>query len=407
MLDVETVRKDFSILREEVHGHQLVYLDNAATTQVPTSVIEVVSSHYQTANANVHRAVHSMASKSTRAFEDARSNVARFVNAESSDSVVFAKGTTDAINIVARGLRDYVKEGDVILPTIMEHHANYVPWQQLARERGARFEVVDITEDGEIDLADYAEKLRMKPKVVALAYCSNVLGTLNPVKELTRLAHDAGALVLVDGAQAMRHGIIDLADLDCDYFAFSGHKMMAGTGIGCLCGKPQALELLKPSEFGGEMVDEVSIGSTTFEKLPIRLEAGTPNYVGAIALSAAIDYLDGIGIDEISQYEDMLLKRAEMSLLRIEGIKILGQAQTRKGCISFNIEGVHPFDLCSMLDLRGIALRSGTSCAQPLMQRLSIAGAARLSPAFYNTIEEIDFAIEQIEEMSQRLRSAG
>ncbi len=407
MIDVESVRNDFPILSKEIHRCPLVYLDNAATTQVPQAVLDAVTSHYLTANGNVHRAVHSMANMSTKAFESARDTVAHFIGAASSDNTVFTKGTTDALNMVALGLRDLINEDDAIISTVMEHHSNFIPWQQLAKEKRASFDIVDITDKGELDINDYKKKLQQKPKIVALTFCSNVLGTVNPIKKLVALAHEAGALVVVDGAQAMRHQRLNMIDLDCDYFAFSGHKMMAGTGIGCLYGKPEALELLKPSEFGGEMVDEVTVKRTTFEKLPIRLEAGTPNYVGAIALASAIKYLEQIGLQDIADYESSLLDYAEIELSGIKGIHIQGKPQRREGCISFVIDGVHPLDLCTLLDLKGIALRSGTNCAQPLMSRLSCNGVVRLSPAFYNTHNEIDEAIEQICKCSDKLRSVA
>ena len=406
-MDVESVRKDFPILSEQVHGHPLVYLDNSATTQVPNQVLDAVANHYRTSNANVHRGMHYLAHVSTDALEHAREVVARFVNAPSVDCVVFTRGTTDGLNMVARGLSHLLQPGDAVVVSRLEHHSNYVPWQQACFSCGARFEVADLTPEGDIDEEDYARLLSAgNVKIVAMTGCSNVLGTVTPVARLARMAHEAGALFVLDGAQIMRHGVVDMRSLGVDYLAFSGHKMMAGTGIGALCGTPEALERLYPRDFGGEMVDVVTRERTTWEKLPLRLEAGTPNYVGAIALGTACDYLSMLGRKDIAAYEASLLDHAARELEKIEGLHVAGSPKERAGLVSFTIDDVHPLDLCTLIDTRGVALRSGHNCAQPVLEWLGASSVARLSPAFYNTMAEVDYAAEQIAKASRMLRAA-
>lgn len=405
MLDVPAIRRDFPILDQTVYGKPLVYLDSAATTQVPECVIARVAEQYRTGNGNVHRAAHRMASLATDALEEARKRVAAFVNAPDEDCIVFTRGATEALNTVAGGLRESIGPGDAVVATQLEHHSNFVPWQQLCRERGADFLCARIDGAGDIDLNDLARVLERRPKVVAVTACSNVTGAATPIKRIARMAHDAGALLVVDGAQAMRHGVVDVQDMECDFFAFSGHKMCAGTGIGALYGAREALERLAPCEFGGEMVDKVTLAETTYSALPLRLEAGTPNYMGAVALRAAMDYLEQLGRTEIAAYEDELVRHAVDSLARLDGVRILGSPKRRCGCVSFVAEGAHPFDLCALVDKMGVALRSGHNCAQPAMEAFGVAGAARLSPAFYNTHEEIDAAVACIDRALRMLRA--
>lgn len=407
MFDVAKVREDFPILQTQVHGCPLVYLDNSATTQVSDQVLRAIENHYHTSNANVHRGMHYLAHASTDALERARETVARFVGASDASCVVFTRGTTDGLNMVARGLEHLLHPGDRVVVSQLEHHSNYVPWQQACFATGADFRVARLTAEGDLDEAHYAELLADgKVKIVAMTGCSNVLGTVTPVKRLAKMAHDAGALFVLDGAQIMRHGVVDIADLGVDYLAFSGHKMMAGTGIGALCGTREALEMLAPRDFGGEMVGKVTQAQTTWEELPLRLEAGTPNYVGAIALGAACDYLSSLGREDIAAYESDLVSHAVSALGEIEGLHIAGSPKERAGLVSFTIDGVHPLDLCTLIDARGVALRSGHNCAQPVLDWLGTSSVARLSPAFYNTTAEIDFAASQIDRAAQMLRAA-
>lgn len=406
MFDVSAIRQDFPILSSEVYSKPLVYLDNGATTQVPTPVLDRIVEHYRTSNGNVHRGTHFTANASTAALEQARKHAARFIGAASEDSIVFTRGTTEGLSTVAAGLRDYVKPGDHVVSTLLEHHSNYVPWQQLAVERDGVFDVCGITENGDIDLGCLSRLLEENPKVVAITCCSNVLGTVTPVERICTMAHDAGALVVLDGAQIMRHRIIDVQEIGCDFFAFSGHKMMAGTGIGVLYGKPEALELLRPSEFGGEMVDEVTQAKTLFSDLPLRLEAGTPNYVGSIALDAAMTYLEGVGREDIARYEDDLVAYAAEKISQLDGTHVQGSPAHRAGCVSFLVDDVHPFDLCTLVDKLGVALRSGHNCAQPILDHLGTSSVARMSPAFYNTRYEIDHAVSCLERGIAMLRAA-
>lgn len=407
MFDKATIRNDFPILAGEAYGHALVYLDNAATTQVPAVVLDAVAEHYRTSNANVHRGMHYLAHRSTQGYESARARVATFINAPDERCVVFTRGTTDSINMAALGLSHLLGPGDCVVTTVLEHHSNFVPWQMACKRQGADFAVADIDEAGDIDLDGLSRLIdEGRPKIVAVSACSNVLGCVTPLKSIVSLAHEVGALCLVDGAQAMRHTRIDVQDIGCDFLCFSGHKIMAPTGIGVLYGSPAALELVEPSAFGGEMVDIVKPDETTFEQLPLRLEAGTPNYVGAIALATALDYLESCGRDAVARYEDELVAYAEQQLARIPGLHVLGAPRKRSGCVSFVIDGVHPFDLCTIADKHGVALRSGNNCAQPLLARLGTTSVARLSPAFYNTKAEIDVAAETVEHVASLLANA-
>lgn len=404
MFDIESVRSDFPILGIQANGRPLVYLDNAATMQMPLPVQQTMRYHYEQVNANVHRGTHYLSHESTKAYEEAREAVASFLHAPSTRNVVFSAGTTGAINMVALGLRDYVGPGDVVVSTVLEHHSNFVPWQQLCLECGAQFKVVGIDQNGNLNLDELRAAVCGGAKVVACTCCSNVLGTVTPIREVVSIAHQAGALCLLDAAQGIRHGVLDVQALDCDFLAFSGHKLGAPTGIGVLYGKMSALELLKPAWFGGEMVDIVTTERTTWEELPLRLEPGTPNYAGAIGLGAALEYLEFVGRKEAAEYEDELVAHAVKSLSHIDGMNVYGNPEHRSGCVSFNIDGVHPFDLCTLIDKMGVALRSGNACAQPLLNALGCTAVARLSPAFYNSFEEIDAAVSAISRGTQILR---
>ena len=396
VFDVKKVRSDFPILETQANGRPLVYLDNAATMQMPLPVMQAMQKHYELENANVHRGTHYLSHESTRAYEEARESIARFLNDADASNIVFTPGTTGALNIVASGLRNYIQPGDVVVVTALEHHSNYVPWQQLCKERGADFRCVGIDANGDLDMSALCE-MAAGAKVVACTCCSNVLGTVTPIEQVVQIAHEAGALCVLDAAQGIRHEHIDVQKLDCDFLAFSGHKIGAPAGIGVLYGKRETLELLEPRWFGGEMVDIVTMSETTWEDLPLRLEPGTPNYAGAIGLGAAIDYLVSIDKDEAAQHEDDLIAYAEKRLGEIDGMKIYGSPNHRSGCLSFNIDGAHPFDVCTLVDKMGIALRSGNMCAQPLLNELGCTAVARLSPAFYNTSEEIDITVEALQ----------
>lgn len=404
MLDVETIRNDFPILSIQANGRPLVYLDNAATMQMPLSVQRAMQHHYECVNANVHRGMHYLSHGSTQAYEEAREIVASFLHAPTQRNIVFSAGTTGAINVVALGLRDYVQPGDVVVSTVLEHHSNFVPWQQLCLERGARFKVVGVDQNGDLDLDELRAAVSSGAKLVACTCCSNVLGTVTPIREVVRTAHEAGALCLLDAAQGIRHGVLDVQEIGCDFLAFSGHKLGSPTGIGVLYGKTEALELLKPAWYGGEMVDIVTVEKTTWEDLPLRLEPGTPNYAGAIGLGVALRYLEEVGREEASAYEDELVAYAVKRLSDVDGLRIYGNPLHRSGCVSFNIEGVHPFDLCTLVDKMGVALRSGNACAQPLLAALGCTAVARLSPAYYNSFAEIDKAVSAIESGSSILR---
>ncbi len=396
---VLALRAEYPILDQQWGNTKLVYLDNAATTQVPTCVLNRIITHYQTDNANVHRGIHRLSERSTAALEEARSVVASFIGASDPRSIVFTSGATSAINQVARGLESQLGPGQAVVVTALEHHANFVPWQQLCARTGASFIVAPLTEAGDIDREALIRILEENSVALcAFAHVSNVLGTVVPVAELTALAHSYGAKVLVDAAQSIRHEPVDVASVDCDYLVFSGHKMMAPTGIGVLYGKPEALECMEPSVFGGEMVAQVRFEATSFESLPLRLEAGTPNYVGAIALAEACAYLQRIGRSWIGEYERELLYALEEKLGRMGAVTILGDPEQRAGCLSFVVPGVHPFDIAQLLDTLGVAVRSGNQCAQPLLHQVyDVRQVVRVSPAFYNTQEELDQFVGALE----------
>lgn len=397
MIDVEKIRKDFPILDQIVNDEPLVYLDNAATTQKPKAVLEAVNRYYQEDNANVHRGVHTLAERATASYEAARETVRRFINASSTKEVLFTRGTTTGLNWIGRFAEEILEEGDEVLISIMEHHSNILPWQEACRKAGAKLVYVYL-KDGGLDLEDFRIKLTDRTKFVSIAHASNVLGVINPVQEIAQLAHEKGAIVVVDGAQSVPHMKIDVQKLDADFFVFSGHKMAGPTGIGVLYGKEQYLNQMSPVEFGGEMIDFVYEQSATWKELPWKFEAGTPNMAGAIGLAAAIDYLEAIGMDEIERHEQDLIAYVFPKLQAIEGLKIYGSQDLakRSGVISFNLGDLHPHDLATALDYEGVAVRAGHHCAQPLIQYLEVPATARASFYLYNTKEDCDKLVEAL-----------
>jgi cysteine desulfurase/selenocysteine lyase len=395
-LDVERLRGDFPILHQLVHGKPLAYLDNAATTQKPRSVIEAISRYYATINANVHRGVHTLSERATQAHEDARARVARFVNADPRE-IVFVRGTTEAINLVAQTFgRMRLSPGDEVLVTGMEHHSNIVPWQLVCQHTGAKLRHVPITDRGEIELKTLAEMLTPRTRLVAVTQVSNALGTVNPVGEIIGLAHGRGIPVLVDGAQAIAHARVDVRALDADFYAFSGHKLYGPTGIGVLYGKAQWLEEMPPYQGGGEMISRVTFENTTYAAIPHKFEAGTPDIAGAIGLMAAIDYLEGVGMEAIAAHEHDLLTYASRAAEAVPGLRIIGTAREKSGILSFVLEGVHPHDIGTILDHEGVAVRTGHHCAMPVMDRFGVPATARASFALYNTRAEVDQLIAAI-----------
>ncbi len=403
--DVEAVRRDFPILDQQVNGRPLAYLDNGATTQKPLGVINAVDSYYRQDNANVHRAAHALSDRSTQAFEQARAKVAQFINSSSAEQVVWVRGTSEAINLVAAtwGVSN-IKKGDRILVSVMEHHSNIVPWQLLAGRVGAEVVPVPVSAEGELEMGALDELLDERVKMVAIGHVSNALGTVNPVQEIVRLAHAVGAKVLVDGAQGPSHLAVDVQALGCDFYAFSGHKMFGPTGIGALWGKQALLEAMPPYQGGGEMIEHVSFGGTTFNSVPFRFEAGTPNIAGVIGLGAAVDYLSGLDREAAFAHEHQVLGYAFERANGIEGLKRVGMAQHQVGIFSFLIEGVHPSDLGMLLDKQGVAVRTGHHCTQPLMEFFNIPGTVRASFAFYNTTNEVDQLFEGLEKACELLR---
>ena len=397
MIDVEKIRKDFPILDQIVNDEPLVYLDNAATTQKPKAVLEAVNRYYQEDNANVHRGVHTLAERATASYEAARETVRRFINASSTKEVLFTRGTTTGLNWIGRFAEEILEEGDEVLISIMEHHSNILPWQEACRKTGAKL-VYAYLQDGGLDLEDFRKKLTDRTKFVSITHASNVLGVINPIQELAQLAHEKGAIMVVDGAQSVPHMKIDVQKLDADFFVFSGHKMAGPTGIGVLYGKEHYLNQMSPVEFGGEMIDFVYEQSATWKELPWKFEAGTPNMAGAIGLAAAIDYLEAIGMDAIEHHEQDLIAYVFPKLQAIEGLKIYGSQDLakRSGVISFNLGNLHPHDLATALDYEGLAVRAGHHCAQPLIQYLEVPATARASFYFYNTKEDCDKLVEAL-----------
>ena len=402
ILDLDRIRQDFPILHQQVHDRPLVYLDNAATSQKPIQVIDAVSDYYRQDNANVHRGVHKLSQRATDAFEGSRSKVRGFINAQSDKEIIFVRGATEAINLVAQSfVRPKLHVDDEILISHMEHHANIVPWQMLCEQTGAKLKVIPMTDVGELDLSTFDSLLNERTKILAVGHVSNALGTINPVKDMIKKAHAKNIPVLIDGAQAVPHMAVDVQDLDCDFYVFSGHKMFAPTGIGALYGKQDLLEAMPPWQGGGDMILSVSFEHTQYNELPYKFEAGTPHIAGAIGLGAAIDYMQGLGIANLAQHEHDLLVAATQKLSAIDGVRIIGTAEHKASVLSFMIEGVHPHDVGTIFDQQGIAIRTGHHCAQPIMQFFGIPATARASFAFYNTMEEVDALVSGIKKVQE------
>jgi cysteine desulfurase / selenocysteine lyase len=396
--DVQRVRKDFPILKQEIHGRPLVYLDSAATTQKPQVVIEAINRYYTEQNANVHRGVYHLSQLATREYEDARVKVRHLINAGETHEIIFTRSTTEGINLVANSYgRKFIHENDEIVISAMEHHSNIVPWQMLAEQTGAKLRVIPINDDGELLIEEYEKILNPRVKLVAVAHISNALGTINPVKRIIELAHSIDAPVLLDGAQGAPHSPVDVRDLDVDFYSFSGHKLYGPTGIGVLYGKSELLDAMPPYQGGGDMIASVTFEKTTYNVLPAKFEAGTPHIEGAIVLGVAVDYLESIGLESIAGYEHDLLNYATEVIGGIPGVKIIGTAREKASVLSFTLKDIHPHDIGTILDQEGIAIRAGHHCAQPVMKRFGIPATARASFAFYNTREEVDALAEGIE----------
>jgi len=393
MLDIKKIREDFPILKREVNGKPLVYLDNAATSQTPQQVIDAIVDYYQNYNANIHRGVHTLSQEATDKYEQARLKIQKHFNAAKPYEIIFTAGTTHSINLVANGFSALIKNEDEVLVSAMEHHSNIVPWQMLCERTGAILKVIPMNQEGELRMDVYDELLSEKTKLVFCNHISNALGTINPIEEIIEKAHKVGAAVLIDGAQAAPHLVADVQGLDVDFYTCSAHKICGPTGVGMLYGKEVWLNKLPPYQGGGEMIAEVTFEKTTYAGLPHKFEAGTPNICGGIAFGAALDYMNAVGFDEIEKYEHELLEYATQELLKIDGLKIYGTAKNKTSVISFNIEGIHPYDMGSILDKLGIAVRTGHHCAQPIMDFYKIPGTVRASFAFYNTLEEVDVLI--------------
>jgi cysteine desulfurase/selenocysteine lyase len=400
MFDVLKIREDFPILEKKIYGKPLVYLDNAATTQKPKCVVEKIENGYYNVNANIHRGVHFLSQAATEAHEEARRKVADFIGAKSSSEIVFTRGTTEAINLVAATFsEEFLKEGDEVILSVMEHHSNIVPWQMAASRKGFSIKVIPMSDNGVLDMEAYKKLFSNKTKFVSVAHVSNVLGTINPVKEIIEFAHSNGVPVLIDGAQSIPHMKVNVSELDADFYVFSGHKIYAPTGIGVLYGKESWLDKIPPYQGGGEMIQSVSFEKTTFNELPFKFEAGTPDYIGSTALAEALKYVENIGMDNIYTYESELLNYGTERLMEIDGMKIFGTAPHKEAVISFLVNGIHHYDMGMLLDRFGVAVRTGHHCAQPLMQRLGIEGTVRASMSFYNTKEEIDTLVEAVKKV--------
>lgn len=397
MFDVEQIRQDFPILQQQISGHPLVYLDNGASTQKPQSVIDTISHYYETDNANVHRGIHTLSQRATDQFEAARETVKSFLNARSIEEIIFVRGTTEAINLVAHSYaRQNIKSGDEILISAMEHHSNIVPWQLLCEETGIKLNIIPINTSGELIWDEFEKLLSEKTKLLAITQLSNALGSITPLKSMIDAAHTKGAKVLVDGAQAIAHMDTDVQNLDCDFYAFSGHKIFGPTGIGVLYGKKELLETMSPYQAGGEMIKEVSFSGTTFNELPHKFEAGTPNIAGTIGLAAALDYVSNIGLPAIQQHEQALLEYGTQKLLKIDGLRLIGTAKEKASILSFDIKGVHASDLGTLVDQLGVAIRVGHHCAMPVMEFFGVSATCRASLAMYNTHDEIDVLVNAI-----------
>jgi len=398
--DVNRIREDFPILKKKVHDKNLVYLDNAATTQKPAYVIDRVNKYYTTMNANIHRGVHALSQEATEAFEGARIQIKRFINAIGKNQIIFTRGTTEAINLVASSYgKVNVKEGDEIIISHMEHHSNIVPWQMLCKEKNAKLRVIPVNDNGELIYEEFEKLVNEKTKLISIVYVSNSLGTINPVKKIIDYAHQFNVPVLVDAAQAVNHIKVDVQDLDCDFLAFSGHKIYGPTGIGALYGKVELLEAMPPYQGGGDMISKVTFDETTYNELPHKFEAGTPDIAGAIGLGAAIEYLSKIGIENIQNHETSLLEYATKQIVDVPGLRIIGKAKEKTSVISFVFENIHPHDIGTFLDFEGVAIRTGHHCTQPVMQRFHIPATSRASFAMYNTKEEIDVLVNGLKKI--------
>jgi len=403
-LDPEVLRRDFPILHQEVHGKPLVYLDNAATTQKPQSVIDALVHYYEHDNANVHRGVHELSQRATNDYEDARVVVRNFLGAAASEEIIYTRGTTESINLVTASWgRANVGTGDEVLISAMEHHSNIVPWQLLCEEKGAKLKVVPINDDGEFLFDEYEKLLSDRTKIVAVNHVSNALGSINPVREIIKLAHERGALALIDGAQAVAHMEVDVQALDCDFYAFSSHKIFGPTGVGILYGKQALLEAMPPCEGGGDMIKYVTFEKTVYNDLPYKFEAGTPNIADAIGLGAALHYVNEVGLEAIGAYEEELLAYATERVTAIEGVTLIGTARSKASVLSFNLDPVHPHDLGTVLDSEGVAIRAGHHCAQPVMDRFGVVATARASFAFYNTRAEVDQLVAALHKAREML----
>src|SRR6185369_8797228 len=395
VIDIEKIRTQFPVLHQKVNGKPLIYFDNAATNQKPQRVIDALVNYYQGYNANIHRGIHTLAEKATKAYEETRHSMQKFINAKHVEEIIFTRGVTESINLVASSYgRAFLKEGDVVIISGLEHHSNIVPWQILCEEKKAKLKVIPITEIGEIDLEAYRKLLSPKTKIVAVNHASNSLGTINPVREIIKLAHEVGAVVLIDGAQAAAHLEVDVQDLDCDFYCISSHKMYGPTGTGILYGKKDLLEKMPPYMGGGEMIKEVTFAKTTYNDLPYKFEAGTPNIADVIALNEAVNFINTLDKEQIAEHESELLDYAAEKLAAIPGVRLIGTAKEKVAVQSFIVEGIHPFDIGQMLDARGIAVRTGHHCTQPLMDRFGIEGTVRASFSVYNTKAEIEELME-------------
>ena len=401
--NIETIRDDFPILNTSVNGNKLIYLDNAATSQTPNCVINSISDYYKNLNSNIHRGVHSLSQMATEKYEDTRKKFKSHFNAKSSKEIIFTSGTTHSINLISSGFSKFLNEGDEIIVSHLEHHSNIVPWQMLCEKTGAKMLVIPMNDKGELDLNKFSKILSKRTKVVFVNHVSNALGTVNDIEKIINLSHNVGASVLIDGAQAVPHFKVDVSKLDVDFYVCSAHKFCGPTGVGILYGKKEWLEKLPPYQGGGEMIDEVSFEKTTYSDLPNKFEPGTPNIAGVIASGIALDYINNIGLEEIKEYEDYLLDYATKKLLEINGLKIYGESKNKTSVISFNIGDIHPYDIGSLIDNLGIAVRTGHHCAQPIMDYFKIPGTIRVSFCFYNTTDEIDSLVSALKKASTML----
>ena len=401
--NIESIRNDFPILNTSVNGNKLIYLDNAATSQTPNCVINSISDYYKNLNSNIHRGVHSLSQMATEKYEDTRKKFKSHFNAKSSKEIIFTSGTTHSINLISSGFSKFLNEGDEIIVSHLEHHSNIVPWQMLCEKTGAKMLVIPMNDKGELDLNKFSKILSKRTKVVFVNHVSNALGTVNDIEKIINLSHNVGASVLIDGAQAVPHFKVDVSKLDVDFYVCSAHKFCGPTGVGILYGKKEWLEKLPPYQGGGEMIDEVSFEKTTYSDLPNKFEPGTPNIAGVIASGIALDYINNIGLEEIKEYEDYLLDYATKKLLEINGLKIYGESKNKTSVISFNIGDIHPYDIGSLIDNLGIAVRTGHHCAQPIMDYFKIPGTIRVSFCFYNTTDEIDSLISALKKASKML----